>query len=186
MPEKYQFAFFRQAQTEITKAATNFKKSAAKFAYAQPLFNNHGLVIWMTHGTCSSFELLADESRDLYEAEKMRKFTKWQLFSLKMTTFVRLEQKCKFAYHKQQLFPSQLEINHVIHQPTAQSLNKWSGSEWPMAFSLLCQILGMSYLVDDIHLYSDYTLLVIHYTDETNCYLVYLLLSSRIKLQKAS
>ena len=37
----YQFAFFRQAQTEITKAATNFKKSAGKFAYAQPLYNNH-------------------------------------------------------------------------------------------------------------------------------------------------
>ena len=38
----YQFAFFKQAQTEITKAATNFKKSAGKFAYAQPLYNNHG------------------------------------------------------------------------------------------------------------------------------------------------
>ena len=41
----YQFAFFRQAQTEITKAATNFKKSAGKFAYAQPLFNNHDFTI---------------------------------------------------------------------------------------------------------------------------------------------
>ena len=33
----YQFAFFRQAQTEITKAATNFEKSAGKLDYAKPL-----------------------------------------------------------------------------------------------------------------------------------------------------
>ena len=38
----HQIACFRQAQTEITKAATNFKKSAGKFAYAKPLYNNHG------------------------------------------------------------------------------------------------------------------------------------------------
>jgi hypothetical protein len=37
----YQFAFFRQAHTEITKAATNFEKSAGKLAYAKPLYNNH-------------------------------------------------------------------------------------------------------------------------------------------------
>jgi hypothetical protein len=37
----YQFAFFRQAQTEIIKAATNFKKSLGIFAYAQPLYYNH-------------------------------------------------------------------------------------------------------------------------------------------------
>ena len=48
----------------------------------------------VAHSIWSSFELLADESRDLSQTEKKKKllpklskFTKWQLFSLKRITF---------------------------------------------------------------------------------------------------
>ena len=41
----YQFAFLSQAQTEITKAATNIEKSAGKLTYAKPLYNNHALTV---------------------------------------------------------------------------------------------------------------------------------------------
>ena len=41
----YQFAFLRQAQTEITKTATNIEKSAGKLTYAKPLYNNHAQTV---------------------------------------------------------------------------------------------------------------------------------------------
>ena len=42
---------------------------------------------------------------------------------------------CGFAHLWQQLFSSHLVISHVIHQPTMESLNKWSG---PVSSVYLC------------------------------------------------
>ena len=52
---------------------------------------------------------------------------KWLLFSLKMTTFDHFEWKwltvCEFTQVWQQLIFSQLEINQVIQEPTANCMN---------------------------------------------------------------
>ena len=78
-----------------------------------------------------SFWLLGVESRDFSQAEKERtlaklsKFTKWQLFSLKMVLGCLFEWKwvsfCKFALLCKQFFLSQLEKNHVTQLPTAKN-----------------------------------------------------------------
>ena len=66
----------------------------------------------------------------------MGKFTKWQLFSLKMVKSYHFEWKLlsflECAQLWQQLFSSQLEISHMIHQPTDQSLNKLRDIWWSL------------------------------------------------------
>ena len=56
---------------------------------------------------------------------KLRKFTKWQLVSLKMVLGCLFEWKwlsfCEFSQICKQLFLSQLKINHVIQEPTAKN-----------------------------------------------------------------
>jgi hypothetical protein len=77
-----------------------------------------------------SFLQLAVGSRDLSQAEKeiftkLSKFTKWQLFSLKMTNFFiedHFEMSIwEFAQLCKQLFLSYIEVNHVIQQSTEES-----------------------------------------------------------------
>ena len=75
----------------------------------------------LAHSVCSSFQQLADESRDLSQAEKKITVVKDEQIH-KMTTIFTQNGNFEFI-----LFYFQLQINHVIHQQTAQSLNKWSG-----------------------------------------------------------
>ena len=69
----------------------------------------------------------------LLQAEQMHKMTS---NPLKMVEVAILNENschhCGFAQLYTKLFPSQLEINHMIHQPTANNLNKWRGPELMM------------------------------------------------------
>ena len=96
---------------------------------------------------CSSFELLADESCDLSQAEKkitvvkVEQIHKMTIFQTKRSKVVILSENSEFAQLWQQTFSSQLEINHVNYQPSAKNLKQM---EWALVFTQNLEILGKS------------------------------------------
>ena len=81
-----------------------------------------------THSICSNFELLADESRDLFQAEKEITVVDDKQIYIFALNGQKLSFWVKIAVILWISSSFQLHINHVIHQPTAQNLNKCHGS----------------------------------------------------------
>jgi len=61
----------------------------------------------------------------LLQAEQMHKITTISLKTVKVV--ILNENSCKFASSSAHLFSSQLEINHVIYQPTAKNQHRCRG-----------------------------------------------------------
>ena len=122
----YKILIFDACQSLTAKYTTNY--NILFFMTKEHLFVQLLTKSYSKDPVLFSLLQLAPRSRDNSSWEenncyvKLSKFTKWQLFSLKMTTFLILDNfQCNylsFLSFSQQLFSTQVEINHVIQEET--------------------------------------------------------------------